>query len=109
MKEIIKAKEDDKEKEKEKENLMLAQAKILFVSQEEIVKTYFDGLEIESSFGLPDCKDCFINNRRWKYINLGAGNHLYLREDFWYEHGNRIMDVSDVKRYVNWKKLIRER
>ena len=37
MKEIIKVK-DDKEKEKEKENLMLAQAKILFVSQEEIKK-----------------------------------------------------------------------
>ena len=37
MKEI-KAKEDEKEKEKEKENLMLAQAKILFVSQEEIKK-----------------------------------------------------------------------
>ena len=31
-------KEEDKEKEKEKDNLILAQAKILFVTQEEIKK-----------------------------------------------------------------------
>ncbi len=78
------------------------------VSQIEVIETYFDGLEHSSGIGAPDYKDCFINNKRWKYINLGFGNHLYLRNDFWYEHGDRIVSVDAGQRYVNWKRLIKE-
>ena len=78
------------------------------ISQIEIVETYFNGLNHRSGIGAPDYADCYINGRTWKYINLGFGNHLYVRDDFWYEHGDRIANVEASQRYVNWKRLIKE-
>ena len=78
------------------------------VSQIEAIEMLFDGFEHVHGFMAPEFKACQINGGSWMYINLGAGNHLYLREDFWDEHGNRILDTSSVERYSKWKALIRE-
>lgn len=79
------------------------------ISQIEVIDTYFEGFEHIDGIGAPDYKDCSINGESWKYINLGFGNHLFVRRDFWFEHGDRITNVDIGKRYTNWKRLIKER
>ena len=46
--------------------------------------------------------ELIINDQIWYYIRLGMGNHLYLREDFYYEYGIKILDSDLTKRYINW-------
>lgn len=78
------------------------------ISQIEVLETYFDGFKHIDGYLAPDFATYQLNEKSWKYINLGYGNHLYLRNDFWYEHGDRIMSVDASERYVKWKKLIKE-
>jgi hypothetical protein len=49
-----------------------------------------------------------LNDECWLYLNLGAGNHLYIRKDFYHKYGSRILATRDVDRYRNWMKLIKE-
>lgn len=79
------------------------------ISQGEVIDAFFDGLEHRSGSGAPDFDNCRINNSHWVYVNLGMGNHLYLRRDFWVEHGIRIMAMDPAERYTKWKDLIKER
>lgn len=72
---------------------------------EEITSAFFDGFK---HIKFKNMQNYFINEQTWIYIDLGFGNHLFLRKDFWLEHGNRIADVNAARRYENWKKLIKE-
>lgn len=78
------------------------------ISQIEVIDAFFDGLKHKSGIGAPDFDNCWINNGHLVYVNLGMGNHLYLRRDFWVEHGIRIMAMDPAERYTKWKYLIKE-
>ena len=78
------------------------------INLEDIIEKYFNGIEIWSGLGAPNICNCTINKRPWIYENLGMGNHLFMRKDFWEEHGARIMDPKYADRYIKWKKLIKE-
>lgn len=77
------------------------------ITQIEIIETFFDGFKHIDGFASPAFNICRINDSNWIYINLGYGNHLYLRHDFWHEHGLRIMATDAPERYGKWKRLIK--
>lgn len=64
----------------------------------------FKGFEPVLGFFI-DIQDFKINDYPWKYICLGAGNHLYMRRDFYDEIGNRIIDKDYPQRYVKYEKI----
>ena len=41
----------------------------------------------------------------WMYIDLGMGNHLYMKPELYNEIGNQIIDVLEYKRYRNWCRI----
>jgi hypothetical protein len=47
-----------------------------------------------------------INHDKWIYLYLGMRNHLYLRQDFWHEHGLRVFDQEASIMYGKWKRLV---
>ena len=79
------------------------------VGQIEAMEKLFPDFSRLSGIGAPDMNTVLLNKERWMFIYLGMGNHLYLRYDFWMEHGLKIWDGGASKRYRNWKKLIREK
>ena len=78
------------------------------ISQIEVIDTFFEGFKHVDGFAANKINVCRINDENWIYLYLGAGNHLYLRHDFWHEHGMRIMTTEEQTRYGRWKKLIKD-
>ena len=78
------------------------------ISQIEAIDTLFEDLQHQSGIGAPPVSTVRLNGGMWIYLYLGMGNHLYLRHDFWDEHGPRVFSTEPPKMYRNWKNLIRE-
>ena len=72
------------------------------------VTALFDGFEHVEGFASGEFDWKQLNGECWLYLNLGAGNHLYIRKDFYHKYGSRILAARDVERYRNWMKLIKE-
>ena len=87
-------------------------AETLYVDNPEVtqfeVTALFNGFEHGDGFASDEFCWKQLNGERWLYLNLGAGNHLYIRDDFYYKYGSRILAVRDVERYRNWLRLIKE-
>ena len=82
-------------------------AETLFNGPDEL--TQFEVLS-KFQFGENDYYDnmlIYINENLWAYLNLGAGNHLYLSMDFYKKFGNILFDVNMGMRYRKFVKLIK--
>ena len=69
------------------------------------VTALFDGFDHLDGWMAPDTLWVTLNNQTWVYFNLGMGNHLYMRRDFYYSIGNDLFDVDQSKRYRKWNDL----
>ena len=68
------------------------------------VTALFDGFEPVGGFDY-DIHRVYLNEMTWVYINLGAGNHLYLRCDVYKEYGFALIDTDYGSRYQSWCNL----
>ena len=80
------------------------------IPKEEMVTQFevtdlFEGFEHVDGFASGFMRVVKLNNRPWLYLNLGAGNHLYVREDFFFRYGNEIFNVRKPEMYGNWGRL----
>lgn len=50
----------------------------------------------------------YMNDQAWFYIGLGAGNHLYLRDDLYFKVADQIITYDASKRYMNWRKIFHD-
>ncbi|MBR2742366.1 MAG: macro domain-containing protein [Clostridia bacterium] len=50
-------------------------------------------------------KNC---GRSWKHIDLGAGNHLFVRTALYKKIGERLMAVRPPVRYKTWREIVAE-
>ena len=70
------------------------------------VTDLFDGFEHTDGWMAPDINRVMLNRQPWVYFNLGMGNHLYMRQDFYFNVGNDLFDVKPSTRYKKWNDLL---
>ena len=79
--------------------------KLTDVSQYDVASV-LDGFEHKPTYQRKSLEILKINNENWIYLNLGAGNHLFLRHDMYYEFGNMLVDVNRPNMFGKWRRLV---
>lgn len=75
------------------------------VTQQDVTDL-FDGFDHVDGWMVSDIERVVLNGKTWVYFNLGMGNHLYMRSDFYRNVGNDLFDVEQSKRYRKWNDLL---
>jgi hypothetical protein len=87
---------------------LLPEGEGTWFEQQEVIETFFDGFQHVHGFLAEPFRRVEMNDRTWFYINLGFGNHLYLRDDFFEEHGSRLLDSRPPEAYQKWQWLVED-
>lgn len=65
-----------------------------------------EGFEHRATYQRKSLEILKINGENWIYLNLGAGNHLFLRHDMYRDFGNMLLDVEHPTMYGKWRRLV---
>ena len=75
------------------------------VSQFDVAEL-LEGFEHIATYQRKSLEILKINGENWINLNLGAGNHLFLRHDMYRDFGNMLLDVEHPTMYGKWRRLV---